>query len=130
MQAEAEDTLDPSKLSTRRVESMSDIVAEMVLGACDGSESEAAALADAAALAAARKISVPPDAPLAPIAPLAPMALAPPPSFSPPPSLPPHLDVDLDRIPDFRPARSRVLVATFAALAVVASAVFALVTSR
>jgi hypothetical protein len=68
MQAEA--TLDPSDLSTRKVESMSDLVAEMVLGARDDDdESSAAALADAAALEAARSVSFAPIAPAPPITP-------------------------------------------------------------
>lgn len=61
MQAEA--TLDPSDVSTRKVERMSDLVAEMVLGACwDDDESSAAAMADLVALHAARHVSIAPPA--------------------------------------------------------------------
>ena len=57
----AEDTFDPSHAATRRIESMSDIVAEMVLGACG--EDESSPGADAAALEAARSIAIAPPPP-------------------------------------------------------------------
>lgn len=59
----AEATLDVSDVSTRKVERMSDLVAEMVLGACwDDDESAAAAMADFVALQAARHVSIAPPA--------------------------------------------------------------------
>jgi hypothetical protein len=50
-----EDTRDPALGTTRKMESMSDLVAEMILGACEDDEDAAA---DAAALAAARRVVV------------------------------------------------------------------------
>lgn len=90
---QAEQTLDPSDHSTRKIESMSDLVAEMVLGAVDEDESSAAAMADAAALEAARSVSV------------APLASTFPPALSAP-------DVDTD-VRAFDGSRRRARVATF-----------------
>jgi hypothetical protein len=72
----AEDTLDPALVTTRKMESMSDLVAEMVLGACDEDDDAAA---DAAALAAARRVAVKPDCvapPASAAAPPAPVMVA------------------------------------------------------
>lgn len=59
----AEETLDPAEAATRKVERMSDLVAEMVLGACwDDDESSSAAMADLVALHVARSVSIAPPA--------------------------------------------------------------------
>ena len=124
MQAEA--TLDPSDLSTRKVERMSDLVAEMVLGACaDDDESSAAAIADAAALRAARTVTITPPAP--PV--IASPVVAPAITAHPVLRLPDEVDVERETHA-LDGSRRRVRVAalmTFGALVLAGSAIVALV---
>lgn len=115
MQAQAENTLDPSQLATRKVDGLSDLVAEMVLDACEQDESAAAAAADAAALAAARSVAI----------------------GSPPAPRVDSQHIDMQRVlaqlePSAAPraAARHAVVATFAALVVVGSAVAAFIMLR
>ncbi len=101
---DANDTIDPSHQPTRKIESMSTLVAEMIVEAYDTDAT--GARADAAAIEMARLIEV--------------RSVPPPPGPEAAPDLDP--DPDLDELPAFRPRRRTVAIGVGIVASLIAAA--------
>lgn len=102
---DANDTIDPSHQPTRKIESMSTLVAEMIVEAYDTDAT--GERADAAAIEMARLIEV---------------RSVPPPPPGPEAAPAPSPDLDLDELPAFRPRRRTVAIGVGIVASLIAAA--------